>query len=183
MRIAKATALGVAVLGSLLFTGTPVCAAIDHAGGTIKVLVALNVHSGGTIVITGAIGDYGRTVTANSAGKPQKNGGYELLVLNKGTILLDGTQVNAALNNANATDFSAASCSGTIIASAPAPIVRGTKAYNGITGSVSLTASFGFVGPFYTSGSKKGQCDTGANSPTPPGFFATITGSGTVSFG
>jgi hypothetical protein len=33
--------------------------------------------SGGTIVITGAIGDYGKAFNASSAGKSQKKGGYE----------------------------------------------------------------------------------------------------------
>ncbi len=41
-------------------------------------------------MITGAIGDYGNTVNAKSAGKPQEKGGYELLVMKKGTILLNG---------------------------------------------------------------------------------------------
>jgi len=183
MRIAK-TALGVAVLGSVLFSGASAFAATAPAGGPIKVFVTLKGNnSGGTIVITGAIGDYGKTVDTNSAGKPQKNGGYELLVLKKGTILLDVTQLNAALNNANPTDYSAVSCSGSFVTSAPAPIVSGTKTYAGIAGSITLTVSFAFVGPFYTSGSKKGQCNTSNNAPTPPGFFASITGTGTVSFG
>ena len=133
-------------------------------------------------MITGAIGDYGKTLNANSAGKPQKKGGDELLVMQRGTILLNGAQVNAALNNANPTDFSAVSCSGTITASAPAPILSGTKAYAGITGSLTLTATFGSSGRS-TRGSKKGQCNTSSNGPTPPGFFAVITGTGTVSFG
>jgi hypothetical protein len=181
LRIAK-TALGVAVLGSLLFSGASAFGASAPAGGTIKVFVTPTGNgSGGTIVITGAVGDYGKTFNANSAGKPEKKGGYEQLVLKKGTILVNGTQFNAATNNASPTDLSAVTCSGTVVASAPAPIVSGTKAYAGITGSVTLTATYGFVGPFYTSGSKKGQCNTSGNG-TPPGFFASITGSGTVSF-
>ena len=114
---------------------------------------------------------------------PTARGSYEQLVLKKGTILVNSTQFNAATNSASPTDFSAATCSGTVSASAPVPVVSGTKAYAGITGSVALTAFFGFVGPFYSSGSKKGQCNTSNNAPTPPGFFAIITGTGTVSFG
>jgi hypothetical protein len=182
MRIAK-TALGVAILGGLLFGGAPAFGATTPTGGTIKLFVTPSNGSGGTIVITGAIGDYGKTVKSNSAGKPDKKGSYEELVLQKGTILVNGTQLNAVLNSANPTDYSTVSCSGSIVASAPVPIVSGTKAYVGITGSVTLTATYAFVGPFYTSGSKKGQCNTSNNAPTPPGFYGVITGTGTVSFG
>lgn len=96
---------------------------------------------------------------------------------------MDGTQFNAVLNSTNPTDYSTVTCSGSIVASGPAPIVSGTKAYAGITGSVTLTATFAFVGPFYASGSKKGQCNTSNNAPTPPGIYGVITGIGTVSFG
>jgi hypothetical protein len=182
MRLAK-TALGLAVLGSLLLSGASAFGATTPTGGTINVFVTPTLNgSEGTIVITGAIGDYGKTVNANSAGKPAKKGSYELLDLKKGTILVNATQFNAATNNASPT-FSAVTCSGSFLASAPAQIVSGTKAYAGITGSVTLTATYGFVGPFFKSGSKKGQCNTSNNAPTPPGFFVSITGSGTVSFG
>jgi len=182
MRVAK-TALGVAILGSLLFSGASAFGATAPTSGTIKVFVTPKGTGSGTVVITGAIGDYGKTVKSNAAGKPAKNGGYEQLILTKGTILVNATQLNAVLNSANPTDFSVASCSGTVVASAPVPIASGTKAYAGITGSVTLTATFAFVGPFYSSGSKKGECNTSSNGPNPPGIFATIAGSGTVSFG
>jgi hypothetical protein len=183
MRIAK-TALGIAILGGLLFSGASAFGATAPTGGTIKVFdVPSGTGTGGTIVITGAIGDYGKSVSSNAAGKPSKKGNYELLSLKKGTILVNSTQFNEATNSASPTDFSAASCSGTVVASAPAAVVSGTKAYAGITGSVSLTATFAFVGPFYSSGSKKGECNTSNNAPTPPGFFGLITGTGTVSFG
>jgi hypothetical protein len=171
------------LLGGSLFVSEAAFGASTPANGAIKVFVLPTGSDNGTIVITGVIGDYGKTVTANAAGKPKKNGGYELLIMKKGNILVNSRQFNEATNNAQPTDFNATSCSGSILASAPAPIVSGTKAYTGITGSVTLTATFAFVGPFYTTGSKKGQCNTSNNGPMPPGFFATITGGGTVSLG
>jgi hypothetical protein len=137
-----------------------------------------NANGSATIVITGAIGDYGKAVSANSAGKPQKNGGYEQLLLKTGTILLNGQQLNAATNKANPTDYSAVSCSGSIVASAPVPIVSGTKAYAGITGSLTLTETAAFVGPF----TKSGKCNASGNG-NPAAIWGTITGSGTVSVG
>jgi hypothetical protein len=172
------------LLGGSLFASEAAFGATTPANGAVKVWVTPSITGNrGTIVITGVIGDYGRTVNANASGKPQKKGSYELLVMKRGTILVNAQQFNKATNNAQPTDFSTTSCSGSVVASAPAPIVSGTKAYSGITGSVTLTITFAFVGPFYTSGSKKGQCNTSNNGPNPPGVFATITGTGTVSFG
>ncbi len=172
------------LLGGSLVGSEAAFGATTPANGAIKVWVTPSITgSGGTIVMTGVVGDYGKTVNANASGKPQKKGGYELLVMKKGNILVNGQQFNKATSSAQPTDFNATSCSGSFVASAPAPIVSGTKAYSGITGSVTLTATFAFVGPFYTSGSKKGQCNTSNSGPNPPGFFATITGTGTVSFG
>jgi hypothetical protein len=137
MRLLK-TVFGMAVLlAGALFGSEAAFGATTPASGAIKVFVVPSgTGSGGTIVISGVIGDYGKTVNANSAGKPQKKGGYELLIMRKGTILVNGIQFNKTLNNANPTDFNATTCSGSIVASAPAPIVNGTKAYAGITGSV-----------------------------------------------
>jgi len=182
-RVVKA-ALVLSVLLGGLFVGGEAALGASPSSGTIKVFVTPNGSgNGGPVVITGVIGDYGGSANANASGKPQKKGGYELLLLKKGTILVNGSQFNKATNNAQPTDFNQTTCSGTVVASAPAPIVSGTKAYTGITGSLTLTATFAFVGPFYTSGSKKGQCNTSNNGPNPPGIFATITGTGTVSFG
>lgn len=177
-------ALGLALVLGGLVLGAAAAFGQSPSGGTIKVWVTPSpTGSGGTIVITGAIGDYGKAVSVNSAGKAKKRGQYKLLELKKGTILVNGTQLNAAANNASPTDFNAATCSGSVIASAPVPIVRGTKAYAGITGSVTITETFAFVGPFYKSGSKKGQCNTSSNAPQPPGFWDSVSGIGTVSFG
>jgi len=75
LRVAK-TALGVAILGSLLFSGASAFGATAPAGGTIKVWITPNAGGGGTAVVTGAIGDYGKTSKINSAG-------YGKLVLKK----------------------------------------------------------------------------------------------------
>ncbi len=182
--VVKAVLGSALLLGGSLFASEAAFGASTPANGAIKVFVVPSGNGGGgPVVITGVIGDYGGSTNANASGKPQKKGGYELLLLKKGTILVNGSQFNKATKNAQPTDFNQTTCSGTVVASAPAPIVSGTKAYSGITGSLTLTATFAFVGPFYTSGSKKGQCNTSNNGPNPPGIFASITGTGTVSFG
>jgi len=182
MRVAKAT-IGVVVLGSLLFSGASAFAAAAPAGGTIKVFGTPGGSNGsaGTVVITGAIGDYGKSVKASSAGKPTKNGKDTLLVLKKGTILIDATQVQSALQSVASppADFNDVTCSASAVASDVAvPIVSGTKAYAGITGSVTVNLTFAFFGPLKSSG----KCDDSGNA-NPTAEFGSIVGQGTVSFG
>jgi hypothetical protein len=175
LRVATAS-LGVAVLVSLLFSGASAFGASPVPGGTIK-LWAENGGLGGTVVITGAIGDYGKAVKANSAGKADNKSTYTSLVLKKGTILINGSQLRAAVQSSQSADFSAVTCSGSEVVTAPVPIVSGTKAYAGISGSVTATATFVFIAPL-TSG---GQCNTSNNAKLLIGLEA-ITGSGPVSF-
>ena len=176
LRVGKA-ALGAAVLGGLLFSGGSADAAGTRAGGMVKVWATPPLSGqGGPVVITGAIGDYGNTLKVDSAGKADKKGLYTMFTLTKGTILINGAQLNAAIQNGQPTDLNAATCSGSQSASEPVAVVSGTKAYAGITGSLTATARFGFVLP-RTPG---GKCDDNAN---PIASSATITGSGTVTFG
>ena len=175
LRVAK-TALGVAVVGGLLFSGAAAVGATAVPGGTIK-LWAPNGGFGGTVVITGAIGYYGKAVKANSAGKADNRGSYTSLVLKKGTILIDGSQLRAAVQSAQSTDFDAVTCSGSETVTAPVPIVSGTKAYAGISGSVTATATFVFIAPLTSSG----KCNTSTNAKLVEGLEA-ISGLGPVSF-
>ncbi len=174
MRVAKAALGAVVVVG--LWSGTAGSAAPAVPGGTIK-LWAQNGGFGGTIVVTGAIGDYGRAVKADSAGRAVKSGGYTSLVLRKGTILIDGSQLRAAVQHSQSSDFNAVTCSGSESVSAPVPIVSGTKAYAGISGSLIATATFVFIAPL----TSRGQCNPG-NSARPVEALEAITGSGPVSF-
>jgi len=177
-------ALGVAVLGGFLFGGASAFGATAPAGGTVNFWGTPNSNGpGGTILLTGAIGDYGKTISVNSAGKPEKKGGYTEAVLKKGSILVNTTQLNSAVNAAfNQGSENAATCSASITVTGSLPIVSGTKAYAGITGTLTDTISFAAYGPYYTHGSKKGQCNEGSNA-TPTDQWASSTGSGTVSFG
>jgi hypothetical protein len=172
--------IGVLLLaGALLFGDMAASAQSSPAGGTIKVWVTPNNSGpGGTILITGAIADHGKTLNVNAAGKTDTNGNYVKLELKKGMMLVNSTQFNSILNNAQPTDYDATTCSASVTGTGPVQIVSGTKAYSGITGSLTLTATFAFIGPF----TKKGQCNT-SNNAAPVAQWSAITGSGTVSFG
>jgi hypothetical protein len=178
MRLAN-TALGVAVVGSLLFSGASAFGATDPAGGTIQVWGTPANNGGGGIVITGAIADSGKSANADSSGKPTKKGTYKLLTLKNGTILLNTTQLGKDLNNPNTppTTFNSTTCSGSFAVTDPVPIVSGTKAYAGISGTVNVTVTFAIVLPL-----TKGKCNTNTNA-NPIAQYGSISGTGTVSFG
>jgi hypothetical protein len=65
--------------------------------------------------------------------------------------------------------------------SAPVPIVGGTGLYAGISGTAMITESFGFIGPRYKTGPKKGRCNL-TGSAQPVAEMASVHGVGTVSF-
>ena len=146
------------------------------AGGPIHIFVQPGHGQGnGKIVITGAIGDYGVT-------RQVRGGGGKRLAtakLRKGTVTFDLTAINDKLNSTTPT-FDKATCSASISASAPVPVVRGTGRYAGIHGSVRLTESFGFVGSRHKSGPKKGQCNLSHSAPAAQ--LGEVYGSGTIGF-
>lgn len=130
----------------------------------------------GKVMLTGSFADYGRSVTTKANGKPTKNGGYVLLTLKKGTIVVDISAFNAASKNAKPQTFNQTSCSADIHVSAPVTFVKGTKAYVGIGGTITLTATFAFIGPL-----KNGKCTTKTTTPA-LSTYSSINGTGTVTF-
>jgi hypothetical protein len=176
IRVVKAT-LALPVLLSGLLLGGAAAFAQSPSGGAVQVWVTpTNTGSGGKVLITGAVGDYGTSQKSNSSGQPSKNGGYQKLLLKKGAILVNSTQFNAELNSTNP-PLNNTNCSTTFNFSAPIPIVSGTGAYVGITGSFTLTAQFGAIVPK----TKSGSCNT-SNNANPVAQYTSIIGSGTVSF-
>jgi hypothetical protein len=145
-------------------------------GGAVQVWGTPSNGGGGPVVVTGAVGDSGQSASVNASGTPNQNGTFKLLTLKKGTILLNGTQLNAATNDPNTppTSMNSTNCSATFVVTEPVPVVSGTKAYAGISGSVNITVSFAFIEPM-----KNGKCNFNANPIAP---YGSIAGSGTVSF-
>jgi len=124
----------------------------------------------------------GTEQTVNSSGRPDGKGNYFKLSLRKGSLTLNGTQFNAALSaeeNGNPpADYSVTTCTGSFtVGPAPAPVVSGTGAYAGISGSVNLSAQLAIL----LGKTKAGACNTGANA-TSLGFWGVVTGQGTISY-
>ena len=63
----------------------------------------------------------------------------------------------------------------------PVTPYNGAGMYPGIHGVVHMTQTFGGIGPRYTSGPKKGQCNP-SNTAPPGAFFASVIGTGIITF-
>ena len=173
-------AASLAVLGGMPAVGSGAVAAAAPAGGVVNVFGVPN-GGAGTILLTGAIGDYGKVQRQTASGAPNRNGNYVKFILKQGTLVGNGTALFAKLNNATPA-FNKATCSGAFSASAPMPLSSGAGLYAGIRGTLNARVTFAFVGSRYKSGKRKGQCNTSQNS-TPLAEVGSISGRGNVSFG
>jgi hypothetical protein len=183
-RVRRITAAGILTSTMLvvLYLAAPTLGAPAHSGGAIQVFVKPNLSGagGGSILITGAIGDHGKGVQANAAGKPDSKGRYQLLKLHRGTILINTHPLNKKLNKLFSTaKVNKATCSIDGSVSATIPIISGTRAYAGVSGSVRVKFTFAELARRYASGAKKGRCNFNGS---PAAQWATVTGKGTVSF-
>jgi hypothetical protein len=176
--VAVAAALGsVAIaLGS-----APGAAASRPTGGLIHVVLQPAANGAGKILITGAIGDYGTTESVDRNGKPDDNGNYGKTFLTQGTFEVDLRPIAAKLNKV-AVHFNSSTCSAAIGVTAPVKLLAGTGLYSGISGTVVLTESFGFIAPRFTSGPKRGKCNDSVRVQ-PAAQLGAVTGSGVVRFG
>jgi hypothetical protein len=153
------------------------------AGGSVRLFVTPSAtgNGGGAVVVTGAIGDYGKTTgKMDKNGKANKNGNYGKLVLQQGTIEVDLTTFDTKTNNAQP-DINNTTCSAALAVTAPVTLFNGTGLYEGITGTVHLTETYAVILPRYTSGKNKGQCNY-SNNAQPLAQWGSIAGTGRVSF-
>ena len=186
MKLKMMTAAGAALLAGALGLAVPAFAATGTAmptAGPVKVFVTPSEANGehGTILIVGAIGDWGTTLNINANGTPDPNGNYAKVTLQKGTFDVNLTSLNALSNKGQPT-FYPGSCSGIFSVKGPVGLSDGTGAYKGISGTLTITQTFGFIVPRYASGAHTGQCNM-SNSAQPVAQRGVITGSGNIGFG
>lgn len=144
-------------------------------GGGVRIFVVPgNGQGNGTIVVAGAIGDYGKTTKA-------KNGIANVL-LHKGTFKANLKAIMKKLNNAKPLIENTKTCSFAFSAAASVTLFGGTGLYKGISGTLMITETFAAYGPFFKTGAHKGQCNT-SNNATPTAQWGSVTGVGTVKFG
>lgn len=164
------TAVG-ATTGALAASSTP-------AGGAFRVFgVSNGLGGGGTVLLTGAIGDHGQSQSVTKSGKVNQNGAYVKLTMSQGTMTLNKTTLDNAINRSfGKAAPNPANCSMSAAGTGRLPIVSGTGMYAGATGSARITVAVGFILP-----RKGGKCDL-ANSATPTASQQIVTGTGSVSF-
>jgi hypothetical protein len=184
MRAVEA-AVSVAVLGGALLGSSPAFAATrpsTPANGPVKLFAtpsADGLHA--TILMTGAIGDYGNALTIDKNGTPDANGNYVKVTLQKGGFEINSTTLNAKANKVQPT-FNTATCSAALSVAGPVTLFDGTGLYAGIDGTLTVTEVAAFILPRYTSGKNKGNCNT-SNNVQPVEQYGSIIGTGTLSFG
>ena len=173
--------IALAVGAAALYLAAATLGAGGRAGGAVQVFItpSLTGH-GGTILLTGAIGDHGTSVKVNAAGQPDQSGADSLAKLKYGSLLLNTaplrTKIQRGMEQARP---DLASCSLHGSTSATVPILSGTGRYKGASGHVRVTFTFAEVGGRFGSGPKKGKCNLAAG---PIAQWASIVGTGSVSF-
>ncbi len=151
------------------------------SGGPIEIFVKVGNGPGGTIVVAGAIADYGKVLTVGANGKPNVNGHFVDVTLKRGTFKVDKTGLDKASNSGRPTVNNGATCSFGFSATGPITLSDGTGAYAGISGTLTTTLTFGIIGPVYATGPKKGKCNN-SNNAQPVAQFGTAVGHGTIKF-
>ena len=172
MRVGKVAAV-VGVAACVLGAGSATVAAATPQGGKIRVFVTPTSETKGKIVVTGAIADYGTTVSQDANGKVDPNGSFEKVTLKQGGFVVDGTALNKKLEHSKPT-INKTNCSLSFTGGAPTTIGAGTGAYAGIGGKVAITVTYAEI----ASKTAKG-CKFNGNGVA---GYQSITGSGSVSF-
>jgi hypothetical protein len=177
MRIAKPVRRAKAVLIGFVVTATAVPLAVSAASGvgaaarpaagTIHIYLlnsSTNPSTPNSVLIAGAFSDHGTG----------KKGTWHL---SKGTITFNTSSINAVVSSSNFGTSNDASCSFYGVAKGEVPIVSGTGAYTGITGSLVATITEAGEGSLL----KNGKCNEANNAPVVAQDLI-ITGVGNVSF-
>lgn len=153
----------------------------SHSRGAVH-LTAYTNNDGPTetVIVTGAIGDYGQAVSVYPDGTVDPEHDSQLsLQLSRGTLRLDTAALDKTFVAAFLHDFpsNATTCSGSFEVTRQVPVVAGsgTGAYKGAGGAFTLTVTLDEVDKF----SSAQPCTAGS------AFLSqaiVITGSGTVTF-
>lgn len=132
-------------------SGPAPSASASRTGSHTVNLVAYSADDGPTssVILTGAIGDYGSAVSVTTGGAVDRNHRDDLqLRLTRGSFRVHTAGIDKQLVTAFATfPPNRTTCSGNVVATGPAPVVRGsgTGSYRGLTGAFRLTITIAEV--------------------------------------
>jgi hypothetical protein len=155
--------------------------AATPTGGPISLFATVGYSPSGNIVVAGAIGDWGRTLSIDKDGKPDLNGNFVRVTLKKGTFEIDSTALNKKMANPRPQIASDVTCSVATSGSGTVKLFNGTGLYRGITGTAQVTLSFTGVGSRSRSGPEKGKC-LHSDNVKPLAMMGSVSGRGTVHF-
>jgi hypothetical protein len=170
--------LGVAMLGSVLLGASAAFGGSMPMGGAVHVFATPGPT--GTILLTGAVGDYGKTVDIDANGKVDPKGTYVKATLKQGTFVINAVALNRKLAKLNP-PVNKTTCSAEGSETGSVTVLDGTGLYKGINGTLDVTVTFAAIAPRYTSGKNKGRCNL-SNSVQPVDQNGWIAGTGTVKF-
>jgi len=174
--LAGAGALAALVAAGVVASPAPAAA---RTGGPIALFATVGNGPAGKIIVAGAIGDWGSTLTIDKNGKPDLNGNFVRVTLKKGTFEIDSTAANKQMANPRPQIASDVTCSVAASGGGPVKLFNGTGLYRGISGTMTVTIAFTGVGARYQTGAHKGQCNHG---PTPLAMLGAVSGRGTIHF-
>lgn len=144
--------------------------------GVVQVWVTPGRGPTSSIVLTGAIGDYGTSLYVDKTGKVTANGQYQKVTLQHGGFMVNTVALSQKALVANR-HVNTATCSFHFAVTANATVFGGTGTYQAIRGVFRMTERFAGVGAV-----DSGQC-TLPSSARMLALWGSITGQGAVTFG
>jgi hypothetical protein len=181
LAVAVAVLLTGGVVSAVPNSSKPLNAAGPHVpkGGGHVELTGYSNNDGprSTVLLTGAVGDFGEAVRSYASGTTDSEYNRLVLSLSRGSFQLGIASLESKLNAAFSGNFPSdtATCSGIVTITGSAPIVEGsgTRAYRGLSGTFTLTITINEVDSWPT-------CP---KTDTAPFLAQTVflTGAGTVS--
>ena len=183
-RVGTATVVGVALVAGATATvavGQDRAAharpatAVRPTGGGVALYLTAESATKSAVVATGAIGDYGTSVSVDRDGHPDPQGDYARVTLKHGAFTIDGRAFNKSLSRARPS-INPRTCSFVVKGQGRAPVSGGTGTYAGISGALTLRSTFAAIVPRGSTGS----CRFASNSNLSQ--YLSVTASGPVSF-
>ncbi len=173
--------VGAIVIGSAILAGTSIAVtsvavtAATPPSGLVKFWTTQSTNDATvSIVVTGAIGDYGTVATVNKDGQPDQSGNWALVTLQKGTFKVNETSFDKKAAKSSF-PIKKASCSSEGTISGSVTLSGGTGHYADISGHLVLSETDAWI--LARTGSGNTCSDDNVLH-----YFAPQSGAGTVSF-
>jgi hypothetical protein len=158
--------------------GGSVSSASTPSAGQVRMFLTYQTPTTDKILITGAIGDYGRAISEDANGKVDPNGNFEKITLKQGGFIIDATALTRAIEKQfSQEEVNPDNCSLALTGSGPGTVEMGTGAYAGISGKLKISLTVAGIAPK----TKTGKCNLSSTARF-YGSYQGVTATGSVSF-